>query len=817
MEFLTLVIALGVLLWIRSDLSGDIKFLSNEIKSLKDSIQKLKQQLSEKVEPKKDTPGTDYEKYMPPAQQPPPVVVPPSPPPIIKIKTEEEIIRPVQEQRKPVPERIKQVIEPPRTIPKPPKPSKPSFFERNPDLEKFIGENLINKIGIAILVLGIAFFVKYAIGRGWIAPAGRVSIGILSGGILIGLAHLLRKKFHAFSSVLVGGGLAVLYFTIGIAFHKYGLFNIDGDQILGQRIAFAIMVVITGFAVVLTLAYNRVELAVLALIGGFCTPYIVSTGEGNYKVLFTYLLILNCGMLALAYRKKWNLVNILSYAFTILSYGSWLLVRCLGEQNAPYAGALIFGTAFYLVFFLMNIIYNMKNNIPFRAFEISMLLSNTFLYYGAGMSILYYYYETTYQGLFTALMGVFNFAFAFTFYKRQNADRNLIFLLIGLVLTFVSLTAPIQLEGNHITLFWAAEAVLLLWLSQKSGIKLIKGTSLAVTVLMLISLLMDWAELYGQIASPEQRIPFLNKAFVTGIVSLISVALTVKLLAGEKEEYFVFKEFALKLYKVTLKIVFIALLYFSFLLEINYQMSEHGYNHNAITIVTGIYNFSFLALAFLIYRKSISGTLALVITLTSGLLLVSYTAAYNPAVIAVRDSFLQQNTDALFFFLHFALAILFSVTVYIFYTITKKHLSTQLGEEWIKWVAVFFIVFICSAELNHIVTWISYSQGRIISEINKQVFKAGYSVLWGIISLILIQQGMKLKDRALRIISLTLFFITILKLFFWDIRGISESGKIIAFISLGILLLLVSFMYQRLKRLILEGETTSRDKQDEVK
>lgn len=100
-----------------------------------------------------------------------------------------------------------------------------SFFEKHPDLEKFIGENLINKIGIAILVLAIGYFVKFAIDSNWIGPVGRVGIGVLCGGILVGIAHRLRNSYKAFSSVLVGGGIAVLYFTITLAFHQFHLFN----------------------------------------------------------------------------------------------------------------------------------------------------------------------------------------------------------------------------------------------------------------------------------------------------------------------------------------------------------------------------------------------------------------------------------------------------------------------------------------------------------------------------------------------------------------------------------------------------------------
>ena len=167
---------------------------------------------------------------------------------------------------------------------------------KNPDIEKFIGENLINKIGILILVLGISFFVKYAIDKNWINEPARVGIGILCGALIMGVAHRLKKNYKAFSSVFVAGAISIFYFTIGIAFHDYHLFN--------QATAFIIMVIITIFSAFVSVSYDRKELAVLSLIGGFAVPFMVSTGEGSYKVLFTYIAILNIGMLIIAYFKN---------------------------------------------------------------------------------------------------------------------------------------------------------------------------------------------------------------------------------------------------------------------------------------------------------------------------------------------------------------------------------------------------------------------------------------------------------------------------------------------------------------------------------
>ncbi len=241
------------------------------------------------------------------------------------------------------------------------KEPKKSFFDKYPDLEKFIGENLINKIGIVILILGLGFLVKYAIDKNWINEVGRVAIGILSAGALIGLAHKLRKDYKSFSSVLIGGGLALLYFTISLAFHTEGY-----PLYQQQATSFIILVVITIFAVFLAITYNRVEIAVLAIIGGFASPILLSNGSGNYIILFSYTMLLNVGMLVLSYFKKWRLVNIVAFILTVILFSLWLTSELFEENYTTFNGAILFATGFYIIFFLMNIIYNVKYNLKFK-------------------------------------------------------------------------------------------------------------------------------------------------------------------------------------------------------------------------------------------------------------------------------------------------------------------------------------------------------------------------------------------------------------------------------------------------------------------
>src|SRR5690606_18465546 len=136
-----------------------------------------------------------------------------------------------------------------------------------------------------------------------------------------------------------------------------------------------------------------------------------------------------------------------------------------------------------------------------------------------------------------------------------KVDLNLVYLLIGLVLTFLSLAAPVQLEGNYITLFWASEAVLLLWLSQKSGIQLIKLGSVLITALMCISLAMDWFILYDH---PESLSIIFNKGFITGIVALASLLASITLL--KKEGEMLIYELPTTAYSSALKTIFLVFL-----------------------------------------------------------------------------------------------------------------------------------------------------------------------------------------------------------------------------------------------------------------
>lgn len=653
-----------------------------------------------------------------------------------------------------------------------PKPPKPGFFQKNPDLEKFIGENLVSKIGIAILVLAIAYFVKYAIDNNWIGPVGRVGVGVLCAGILIGLGHLMRRNYHAFSSVLVGGGLAVLYFAIALAYQQFHLFP--------QPAAFVIMLVITGFAVALSVLYDRQELAIIALAGGFAVPFMVSNNSGNFRTLFTYLLLLNAGLLVIAYTKAWRLLNLLAFLFTTLLFSGWLFALKADTPATDYRSGFLFASIFYGLFFAINVAHNIREQKKFIASDFGIVLANTALYFAGGLYCLHKMGATQYQGLFSAAMAVLNLGVSYIFFRNRKVDSNILYLLVGLTLSFVSLTAPIQLKGNHITLFWATECVLIYWLYTKSSINVFRYSSALVWLAMLVSLVMDW---------------YAGKGFLTGVFAAACSFLLYQLASGREDQR----------YLPLLQGAALLILFISGSIEVDNQVNGLNLGGNISFLYQEFYLLAFVAILLLLSKKiDLLKRFHKLPVVLIGLCLLVYVVSVTQ-YFRVQANVLERNLPGIHFSLHWLSAVLVAFFLYRFYQRCLQQ-SLPIPKDIAWWLLAFLMLFFVSVEMHLLVNNIFYGPDHTLPELQVSYVRTGLPILWGLCSFAFMFLGMKYKIKTLRIVSLTLFSLTLLKLFLYDIRNISVAGKIAAFFCLGVILLLVSFMYQRLKKIIIEDE-----------
>ena len=203
-------------------------------------------------------------------------------------------------------------------VPSPPPQSVtvPLAHDGRPGLEELIGGRWLLFAGIAAIILGISYFVKFAFDNGWISEPLRVTAGVVTGAMLIagGIGFRVRGVL-LFGQALAGAGIVVLYVSIYAALHFYAL--------IPRGAAFALMVMVTAGGAWLADRERSQPLAALALVGGFATPLLVGGDRSVQVVLFTYIAILIAGTAVIARRHAWPLLGAASYLCTFLLVLSW--------------------------------------------------------------------------------------------------------------------------------------------------------------------------------------------------------------------------------------------------------------------------------------------------------------------------------------------------------------------------------------------------------------------------------------------------------------------------------------------------------------
>src|SRR5437762_2674625 len=211
------------------------------------------------------------------------------------------------------------------------------------ELEGQIGKLWLNRIGIVAILVGVSYFIKYAFDNGWIGPAGRVALGLLAGIALILWSERFRSRGHApFSYSLKAVGIGTLYLSLWGAFQVYHL--------VPSAAAFVAMILVTASTVTLALTQDAEILAAFALIGGFSTPALLSTGENHEIVLFSYVALLDLAILVIAVARPWRRLLWGSFAGTLILYCGWYSKYYTNDQRAiTVLFTLLFGSIFAVI------------------------------------------------------------------------------------------------------------------------------------------------------------------------------------------------------------------------------------------------------------------------------------------------------------------------------------------------------------------------------------------------------------------------------------------------------------------------------------
>jgi len=347
----------------------------------------------------------------------------------------------------PVPE-----AQPPPPVRPVPSPQPVAAEARKSDLEVEFGGNWLNKIGAVALVLAMAFFLKYAIDNRWVNETGRVIIGIVVGlACVYGGEYFQKRNLPRYAQGISGAGIAILYFSIYAAFAFYHL--------IPQSAAFGFMVVVTATAIALSVRHDAVAIAILGIVGAFLTPVLLrgADGDGQGVRLFTYIAILDLGILGITYYKGWRELNLLSLAGTVLIFAGWFVESYSPEKLGI---TMAFLTVFLAIFAAQSFVQNVVARRPMNSADICIALAAPALYFSTAFALLSPKYRV-YLGAFSAVMAALYLLLAQNVRVIRFEDKRVRILFLSVSTIFLTIAIPIQLSGYWVTIGWAFEAAIL--------------------------------------------------------------------------------------------------------------------------------------------------------------------------------------------------------------------------------------------------------------------------------------------------------------------------------------------------------------------
>ncbi|MWV15255.1 DUF2339 domain-containing protein [Pseudomonas sp. L-22-4S-12] len=368
----------------------------------------------------------------------------------------------------------------------PPTPREPSPIERAIDLAQawLLGGNTVLRVGVVLLFLGLAFLLRYAT-EGMVVPAEMRYAGVAASAIaLLGLGWWLRERVGSYGLILQGTGVAVLYLTTFAAMRLHPL--------LDPKLALGLLVLVTVFSAILAVAQNARGLALAAALGGFAAPILTSTGSGNHVALFSYFILLNGGIFAIAWFKAWRLLNLVGFLGTFGIGFAWGL--------RSYQPELLWSSEpFLILFFLMYVAIGLlfarrklreAESAPQERGELlrwardkadyvdsSVLFGTPLIGFGLQYALVRHIEFAT---AFSALgLGLFYLLLARAFNGRAPGRTLLLVetcLALGVV--FATLAIPLGLDARWTSAAWAVEGAGIFWLGLRQGRPLARAFAL---------------------------------------------------------------------------------------------------------------------------------------------------------------------------------------------------------------------------------------------------------------------------------------------------------------------------------------------------
>lgn len=347
--------------------------------------------------------------------------------------------------------------------------------------ELFIGRKALGWVAVVLLTFAVAFFLRYAFQNQWIGPLGRVSLGAVFGlGLMAAGWHYERHGWRVFAQMLLAAGVVVLYLASYSAFGFYHL--------LPQQAASAFLALIVIESAILAVEYDSWAVALMAVAGGLLTPALMRSERDQYMALFTYLAVLDAGVLLLLVYRTWAAIGTVAFLGTQALFWSWYGLNYHPEK---FAWALGFQAVIYGLFLAHSVVTPLVRPRRIGGEHLARLVLEAVFWFGAVYVLLREDYG---DWLGTAAMGM---AMLYAVLARvmlawRPAENRQLLAALAIAVGFVALAFPLQAEATWIALGWAAEAAALWWFGLRVSAPVLRGIAAGLAMLAVLRLVRDF-------------------------------------------------------------------------------------------------------------------------------------------------------------------------------------------------------------------------------------------------------------------------------------------------------------------------------------
>lgn len=386
----------------------------------------------------------------------------------------------------------------------------------------FTEGNVPVKIGMLVLLAGVAALLKYASDQGWMYVPIEVRLAGVAAAALGGLVFAWRQREvrRGFSLSLQGGAIGVLMLVTFAAFKLYGL--------IPAGAAFAITIALVAGLGVLAVLQESMALAVFGILAGFLAPIWLSTGSGNHVALFSYYAVLNLGIFGIAWNRPWRLLNLLGFVFTFAIGTLW---GVLDYVPAKFSTTEPFLVLFFVLYLLIPVFYAHRRTLAaggnvYRSVDGALVVGTPLVVFALQAGLLHGgpFGDDRMPLALSALAMATVYAGLAGLLRRQPRFAPLLQTWAVLAVGFATLAVPLALSARATASVFAVEGAVLVWLGVRQQKLLPQLSGLALQLAAAVAYMAGVGGMSTGFSPMEAAsiTPIANPAFMSAL--LIAIA-----------------------------------------------------------------------------------------------------------------------------------------------------------------------------------------------------------------------------------------------------------------------------------------------------